>query len=43
MAHRDVTEGVDDALGDEYAAGRGKVCEHLRCDRTARLGCVAKI
>src|SRR6266513_5710537 len=41
MAHRDVAEGVDDALGDEDAARRGEVRDLLGGDRAARCGCVA--
>src|SRR6266513_1446704 len=41
MAHRDVVEGVADALGDEDAARRGEVRDLLGGDRAARCGCVA--
>src|SRR6266480_1241491 len=41
VAHRDVSEGVDDALGDEDAAGRCQVRDQFGRDRAARCGCVA--
>ncbi len=43
VAHRDVAECVDDALGDEDAAGRSQVRDLFGRDRTAQCGCVSPV